>query len=114
MTALVDKDLYRGRSAATAYAAEHRTPFLVMDRDIVIGKIERFGALLPGVRIHYAMKCNPDPEILDWVHSAGASFEIAGLAELRSLLAIGVAAREVLFSNPVKMALHIRGAFDAG
>ena len=60
------------------------------------------------------MKCNPDPDVLACVKAAGASFEIAGLEELESLLRIGVPAEEIIFSNPVKMAEHIRRAFDAG
>jgi ornithine decarboxylase len=38
----------------------------------------------------------------------------ASLGELQALVAIGVRASDVIFSNPVKVAAHIRGAFDAG
>jgi ornithine decarboxylase len=100
--------------SAAARTASYPTPFLVMDLDVVIGNIERFRRLLPDVRIHYAMKCNPDPCLLACVQAAGASFEIASLAELDTLLKLGVAADEIIFSNPVKMAEHIRRAFDSG
>jgi ornithine decarboxylase len=100
--------------STAARTASYPTPFLVMDLDVVVGNIDRFRRLLPDVRIHYAMKCNPDPCLLACVQAAGASFEIASLAELDTLLKLGVAAEEIIFSNPVKMAEHIRLAFDAG
>jgi ornithine decarboxylase len=99
---------------SVAARAPYATPFLLMDLDSVAAQIEQFRHLLPGVAIHYAMKCNPEPLLLERVAAAGASFEIASLSELETLLAIGVAAEGVIFSNPVKIADHIRGAFDAG
>jgi ornithine decarboxylase len=102
------------RLALAARAADYPTPFLLMDPDAIGARIEQFQALLPDIDVHYAMKCNPDPQVVEHVRSAGGSFEIAGLAELRVLLRLGVAADEIIFSNPVKMATHIRAAFEAG
>jgi ornithine decarboxylase len=100
--------------ARAARAATHATPFLLMDLDIVAAQIARFHSLLPTVAVHYAMKCNSDPQLCARVKAAGGSFEIAGLAELRSLLSLGVPANEIIFSNPVKKTDHIQAAFDAG
>src|ERR1700712_2081871 len=102
------------RLSSAAEQATYPTPFLMMDRDAVSARIRQFQALLPDVRVHYAMKCNPDPALLECVQAAGASFEIAGVSELRSLLEIGVPAGEIIFSNPIKMPVHIREAFGAG
>jgi ornithine decarboxylase len=114
MSAPSTKDVVVSELAAAARTATYATPYLLMDLDVVVANIERFGRLLPNVDVHYAMKCNPDARLLECVKSAGASFEIAGLAELQSLMKIGVPAAEVIFSNPVKMADHIRLAFEAG
>lgn len=66
------------------------------------------------VRLHYAVKCNPDPHILRALADLGSRFEIASVAELRLLSAIGVPARELLFSNPVRSPQEIRLAYAAG
>jgi ornithine decarboxylase len=99
---------------STARTATHATPFLLMDLDIVVRQLERFRSLLPGVTVHYAMKCNPDPRLLERLMAAGASFEIASLTELQTLSTIGAPVRDVIFSNPVKAPEHMRGAFEAG
>ncbi|HXH27051.1 MAG TPA: type III PLP-dependent enzyme [Candidatus Acidoferrum sp.] len=90
------------------------TPFLLIDPDAIMDKYRSFTTLLPRVQLHYAMKCNPDTRILTLLHNAGSQFEIASLAELESLLAIGVEPTSVLFTNPVKMWQHIQGAYQAG
>lgn len=113
MTALAT-EVDAQRLARAARAADYPTPFLLMDPDRIGERIAEFHALLPGVDVHYAMKCNPDPQVVEHVRSAGGSFEIAGLAELRILLRLGVAAEEIIFSNPVKLPTHIRAAFEAG
>jgi ornithine decarboxylase len=90
------------------------TPFLVLDLDRVAAAYLGFAAALPGVDVHYAMKCNPDERILRRLHGMGGRFEIASTAELRSLVEIGVDPAEVLYSNPVKPAAHIAEAWRAG
>jgi ornithine decarboxylase len=54
------------------------------------------------VRPHYAVKANPDRRVLKVVAQEGCGFEIASTAELDLLLALGVPAAEIFFSNPVK------------
>jgi ornithine decarboxylase len=86
------------------------TPFLLVDLDKVATAYLEFAELLPSVDVHYAMKCNPDRRILARLHGLGSGFEIASIAELRELEAIGVDPAEVIYSNPVKPAAHIAGA----
>jgi len=90
------------------------TPYLVTDLDTVAARHASFRAALPGVQVHYAMKCNPAEEVLRTLHSEGASFEVASIGELRMLQAIGVDPADVLYSNPVKPPAHIAAAHAAG
>jgi ornithine decarboxylase len=90
------------------------TPFLVLDLDRVAAAYLDFTAALPGVKVHYAMKCNPDVRVLERLRGLGGGFEIASAAELRSLVEIGVDPAEVLYSNPVKPAAHVAEAWAAG
>jgi ornithine decarboxylase len=93
---------------------EHETPFLCMDLDTIARRYATFRRELPGVEVHYAMKCNPDRRLLAHLRSLGCKFEIASRSELDALLAIEVDAGSILFSNPVRHAQQTRYAADAG
>ena len=90
------------------------TPYLSLDLRAVDAAYDRLVAALPGVRFHYAVKANPHPAVLRRLRDRGCRFEIASLAELRLLRRLGVDARDVLYSNPVKPPGHVAGAFAAG
>src|SRR5690348_3934917 len=85
-----------------AASQRYTRPFLIVDTAIVRGKVRRFRATMPRVRPHYAVKANPDRRVLKVLIQEGCGFEIASTAELDLLLALGVPAAEVFFSNPVK------------
>ena len=81
---------------------KYTRPFLILDTAIVRDKLRRFRAAMPRVRPHYAVKANPDRRVLKVLAQEGAGFEIASTAELDQLLALGVPAAEVFFSNPMR------------
>lgn len=90
------------------------TPELVMDLDVVAEAYRAITAALPGVTVHYAMKCNPHPAVLARLHALGSDFEIASAPELDALLALGVDPARVLYSNPVKPVSHIVRTYATG
>ena len=90
------------------------TPFLAVDPALVSAKVQALRAALPGVQPFYAVKCNPEPAVLQAVAAAGGSFEIASAGEWEILSALGVDAADVLYSNPVKPAGHIAATAAAG
>jgi ornithine decarboxylase len=89
-------------------------PVLVIDRSRIGESMAEFKAALPGADLHYAMKCNPDRNILSYIKRHGGSFEVASYAELEELLVLGADIREVLYSNPVKNPVDIAHAYRAG
>jgi ornithine decarboxylase len=90
------------------------TPFLACDLGIVTDRLAALRSALPGVGIHYAVKCNPSAEIIGALAASGAGFEVASLGELQHLLASGVPGAGVLYSNTIKPARHISEAAAAG
>src|SRR6267378_2378493 len=92
----------------------YNRPFLLIDSTIVREKTRRFTAAMPRVLPHYAVKANPDPRILKLMLEQGAAFEIASIAELDLLLALGVSAADVYYSNPVKSRDQIAHAASRG
>ena len=90
-------------------------PFLAYDLSVVADRVRAFlAAFRSRVGVHYAVKCNPDTQVLATVASSGGGFEIASLGELRLATAAGAAATDVLYSNPVKPPAHIAAAAAAG
>lgn len=95
-------------------AAAGPTPFLLGSTDLVTSKLHRFRSALPEVQPFYAVKCNPDVDVLTALAAAGCGFEVASLGELELLVGLGVHAHDVLYSNTVKPASHIAGAAERG
>jgi ornithine decarboxylase len=93
---------------------KYSRPLLLLDIAIVREKLRRFRAAMPRVRPHYAVKANPDRRVLKALIQEGCSFEIASVAELDVLLALGVPASEVFYSNPMKSRDSIRYAAQKG
>jgi ornithine decarboxylase len=89
-------------------------PFLALDLDVVAWSYAAVERALPGVAIHYAVKCNPEPAVIARLHALGAGFEIASLCELKLLVALGIGTGGVLYSNPVKPSDQIAAAWRLG
>src|SRR5438067_12984813 len=97
-----------------AASQKYSRPFLIVDTAIVRGKVRRFRAAMPRVRPHYAVKANPDRRVLKVLIQEGCGFEIASTAELDLLIALGVPAADVFYSNPVKSREQIAHASSRG
>ncbi|MSQ64666.1 MAG: type III PLP-dependent enzyme [Betaproteobacteria bacterium] len=93
---------------------KYTRPFLILDNAIVREKALRLRAAMPRVRPHYAVKANPDRRVLKTLLQEGCSFEIASIAELDMLLAIGADVAEVFYSNPMKSRESISYAVAKG
>ena len=91
----------------------HPTPFLVLDLGVAGQAYDDVRLALPGIDVHYAVKCNPEPALLARLHTLGCGFEVASLAELELLRSLGVdPARAV--EQPGPAAAHIAGSHAAG
>lgn len=91
------------------------TPFLAYDLRVVADAVAAFDRAFQGrVAVRYALKCNPDPRVLQTVTQAGGGFEIASLGELHLAVAAGAAPADLLYSNPVKPPGHVAAAAAAG
>ncbi len=91
-----------------------KTPYLEIDLDKVkeaYGKLQKH---LDGIEIYYAMKCNPNPEIMKTILECGGQFEISSANELMKAVKVGADPKNILFSNPVKPINDIKVAHKAG
>ncbi len=90
------------------------TPCLVVDLEMVADKFAALSRALPSAQIHYALKANPAPQILDLLNGLGASFDAASIYEIEQCLAAGVPPQRISFGNTIKKQAHIARAFEAG
>ncbi|CAG8565491.1 9828_t:CDS:2 [Ambispora gerdemannii] len=92
--------------------AEVENAFFVADLGEILRQHLRWKATLPRVEPHYAVKCNPDPMILQLLAALGTGFDCASKAEIQSVLDLGVDPSRIIYANPCKQASFIRYAAD--
>ena len=66
--------------------------------------------MLPNVHPYYAVKCNPNPVILDALASLGCNFDCASENEMKMVIEITKDPSRIIFANPCKMSSQIRYA----
>ena len=99
-------------SVATARALP--TPYLRLDVDAAVARYRRLAEVLPGTAVHYAVKANPEPVLLDRLASAGCRFDVASPAEVAGALVAGANAADLVYSNPVKRRADVALAAEQG
>ncbi len=101
-----------GHDCADLVAEAGDTPLFVYDFGLIKSRIASLRAALPdGVRLHYAMKANPLPELVAAVGAHVDGLDVASAGEL----AIAVkASAHVSFAGPGKRDREIEAAIEAG
>lgn len=59
----------------------HGTPLVAVDHRVLRENYAQFRKHLPRVQVYYAVKANSDPAIVQTFYDAGASFDVASMAE---------------------------------
>ncbi|MHB8882640.1 MAG: type III PLP-dependent enzyme [Thermodesulfovibrionales bacterium] len=89
-------------------------PFLVMDKARILSRARSIGRKIRNSKVYYAVKANPEIEVLKLINRLGAGFEIASEGELALLLSIGVEPSRIITSNPIKSFRFLRMAAECG
>ncbi len=71
------------QSKLQALARKHGTPLFVIDHDALRKAYRLFRKHLPRIQAYYAVKANPDPEIVRTLFKEGASFDVASMPEFK-------------------------------
>jgi ornithine decarboxylase len=66
-------------------AKTHGTPLVVVDHKVLRENYAQFRKHLPRVQVYYAVKANSDPAIVQTFYNAGASFDVASVAEFMTV-----------------------------
>ncbi len=101
------------RTEAFILGHSFERPTLVIDREAVARQYSALAQGLGRARIHYAVKANPEAEILRTLVSLGSNFDAASRAEIEMCLAAGATADRISFGNTVKRVSDIAWAHAA-
>jgi len=93
-------------------ARTHGTPLFVIDHDVLRRNYREFKRHLPRVQAYYAVKANPDPQIVRTFYRLGGSFDVASVAEFQLVHAhicrLSPRKRQdyiwdkIIYANPIK------------
>lgn len=106
--------LIGGRTADEWIAIAGDTPLFVYDLGIVRDRIARFRAAFPGVSLHYAVKANPHPPLVEAIAGEVEGLDVASAGEARLALDAGMDASRISFAGPGKRDAELEMAIDAG
>ena len=95
-------------------AHEFDLPTLVFDLDDAMDTFARLRDALAPAHIHYAVKANPEPQLIRRLVAAGCKFDAASRGEVALCLDAGARAQDVSFGNTVKKAGDIAWAHERG
>lgn len=90
------------------------TPFLLIDLRRVGKRYDELKKGLPYAQIYYAMKANPEPEIIKLLSRRGAYFDVASVQEIDQLLALGISTERMSYGSTIKKEKHIAYAYKKG
>ena len=109
-----DRDCVLRANRCAKYVKRYNGPVVVISKKQLRSNVARFKSAMPNIRPHYAVKANPNKELLQEVSSEGSFFEVASISEIDAILDLNVDMETVLYSNPVKSVSSIRHAVRAG
>jgi ornithine decarboxylase len=97
-----------------ALVAQHGSPLLLLDCDVVRRQYKALQAALPGVGLFYALKPLPHPAVVAELRDLGGCFDVATSGEIRLVKAAGVAPERCIHTHPIKTDAEIRAALRFG
>ena len=110
-----DRLLIGGKPVAQLAAQVGSTPFYVYERQAMSERVNALRAALPdAVSIHYAIKANPMPAVVDYMAGLVDGLDVASLGEMQVAIASGMPAAEISFAGPGKGDAELAGAIAAG
>ena len=111
-----DGELVVGGLTLSALAAQvGSTPFYAYDRALMQARVASLRAALPaGLLLHYAMKANPLPAVVQLMAGLVDGIDVASAGELQAALAAGARPAGISFAGPGKRDAELQAAVRAG
>ena len=100
--------------AVEKLAQEYGTPLLVVSTEQVERNYAFMTENLPGVKLYYAVKANPNEGIIRKLAELGSYFDVASDGEMQFLTEVGIAPERMVYANPVKTPNGLKVAKETG
>jgi len=104
-----DSDIY---NIINNYLSDNQSEqaFYIIDLGSIANAYTNWTSLIPDVKPYYAIKCNPNPVLIETLASLGANFDCASENEIKMVIEITNDPTRIIFANPCKMTSQIRYA----
>src|SRR5918997_1760416 len=89
-------------------------PCVVVDLDVVRDNYSKFARALPDTRVFYAVKANPEAQVLTLLAELGSCFDTASVVEIQLALEAGATPDRISFGNTIKKERDIARALELG
>jgi len=108
-------DLLVGGQTLTRLAARvGQTPFYAYSRELLRARVAQLRlALPPQIKLHYAMKANPLPAVVQFMAGMVDGIDVASAGELKVALDAGADPAEISFAGPGKRDVELRQSVAA-
>jgi diaminopimelate decarboxylase len=91
------------------------TPFYAYDRNLITQRVAQLRAALPAeIHLHYAIKANPMPAVVQHLAGLVDGFDVASVGEMKVVLDTPMAPDKISFAGPGKTEKALRQAAAAG
>ena len=101
-------EYYRGLTA------RHGSPLIVLDANRLRTQYHDLKRALPGVDLFYAIKSFPQPDLVDWLYTMGAGFDLASSGEIELVRRGHIPPRRTIHTHPIKRDEDIRDGLRFG
>ncbi|TDV54822.1 type III PLP-dependent enzyme [Actinophytocola oryzae] len=96
-------------------AEEFGTPLYVYDGEVLTNVLTELRSVLhPSLEVFFSLKSNPNISVFGMLQRAGARAEVSSLVELRTVIAAGAKAEDIIFLGPGKSERELTACVEAG
>ena len=104
-----------GQAISTLAARVGQTPFYAYSRSLLRQRVAELRTALPArIKLHYAMKANPMPAVVQFMAGLVDGIDVASAGELQVALNAGADPAEISFAGPGKRDPELRQSVAAG
>lgn len=109
------KNIFRlDKNTVESLAQKHGTPLLVLSLEQIEKNYLFLREHLPQVTLYYAVKSNPQEQIVKRLVDLGACFDVASDGEMKQMRDLGVSPDRLVYANPIKTAGGLAMAKETG
>lgn len=97
-----------------SFSDKVETPCLVVDVSIIEEQYDILVRHFPKAKVYYAVKANPEIDVLSLLVRKGSNFDIASVYELDKVLSLNVSPDRISYGNTIKKRKDIKYFYDKG